>query len=35
MSGSDKVKPYENAVTTTAVKSVEGINSFSVGWVTD
>jgi hypothetical protein len=31
MSGSDKDKPYENVVTTTAVKSVERINSFSAG----
>ena len=35
MSGSDKDKPYDNVVTTTAVRSVEGINAFSVGCATD
>lgn len=33
MSGSDKYKTYDTDVTTTAVKSVEGINDFSVGCV--
>jgi hypothetical protein len=35
MSGSDKDKPYDYIVTTTAVTSVEGINDFSLGCVMD